>query len=308
MFRQLKKDLEEKNFDSWEDANNYINQKYIGKELNFDKTKLSPKEKAMDFIYDAWESESEDEIISLAEKALKLDENCADAYNLLAEVKAKTPEEALDLFAIGIEAGKKSLGKDFEEFKGDFWVVHETRPFMRAMAGYSDILWLLEEKNKSIEVMYEMLTLNPNDNQGMRQILLTRLLLLNRLLEAENLLKEYEDDPSAQWQYGKAFLYFKKRGKRFDADKALLEAMEYNPYVPLYLFGLLDMPKEMPEYIGFGDENEAVSYVDDAIELWGNNKKATMWFVNLYKKMEDELNRLIETREKERAERFGRNE
>jgi tetratricopeptide (TPR) repeat protein len=302
--KQIAKDLEEKNFGSLEEANNYIQNKYVGKEINFDKTKSSPKEKAMDLIYEAWESDDIDEKITFAEKAIKLDENCADAYNLLADVKANTPLESLELFAKGIEAGKKSLGEEFENYKGHFWGYHETRPFMRAMAGYSDVLWHMGEKSKSIEVIKEMLQLNPNDNQGMRHILITRLLILNRLLEAEKLYKDFQDDFSAQWHYSKAYLYFCKRSKQFYADKALKEAMEYNPYVPLYLFGLNEMPKKMPKYIGIGDENEAISYADDAIELWANNRKAVKWFVDIYKKMKNELDQLIEKQEKGREDRF----
>jgi len=303
--KQIAKDLEEKNFSSIEEANKYVQEKYIGKEIKFDQKKSSSKEKAQDLIYEAWECDDPEEIIKLAEKAIKLDENCADAYNLLAELNANEPMESLEYYAKAIEAAKKSLGKDFEEFKGEFWGFHETRPFMRAMSGYSNVLWVLGEKSKSIEIMKEMLELNPNDNQGVRHFLITRLLILNRFLEAEKLYEDYKDDFTAEWHYSKAYLYFNKRSKNFMANTALKDAMEYNPYVPLYLFGLKDMPDKLPEYVGVGDENEAVSYVDDAIELWAENKKAMQWFVDLYKRMKSELDMLIVKREKERKEKFG---
>jgi len=303
--KQIVKDLEEKNFKSLEEANKYIQEKYTGKEIKFDETKLSSREKAVDLIYEAWGSDDVDEMIALAEKAIKLDENCADAYNLLAEVKAKTLMESIELFAKGIEAGKKSLGKDLDNYKGHFWGFHETRPFMRAMAGYADVLWHSGDKSKSIEVIKEMLLLNPGDNQGMRHILITRLLILNRLLEAEKLYEDYKDDFSAEWYYSKAYLYFFKRSKQLYAKKALKEAMQFNPYVPLYLFGIVDMPEDMPEYVCVGDENEAIFYAEEAVELWVNNIKAFKWFVDTYKKMEEELDMLIEEREREREERFG---
>jgi tetratricopeptide (TPR) repeat protein len=303
--KNIAKDLKEKNFGSLEEANRYIQEKFIGKEISFNNKKASPREKAQDLIYDAWDSDDPEEQIRLAEKALKLDENCADAYNLLARVKSETPLESLELYAKGIEAGKKSLGKDFEKFKGKFWGFHETRPFMRAMAGYSNVLWLIGEKSKCIEIMKQMLELNPNDNQGVRHTLITRLLILNRLLEAEKLRKDYGDDVSAEWQYSKAYLYFNKQSKKPYADKALKEAMKYNPYVPLYLFGFIEMPDELPEYVGVGDENEAVAYVDDAMELWAENEKASVWFANMFRKMRGELERLIEKRERERKKRFG---
>jgi len=154
---QIAKDIEGKNFKTIEEINAYIQEKYLNKEVEFDTTNLTPKEKAMDLVYEAMDSDNKKKIITLAEKALKLDEDCADAYNLLARHKAKTSEEILEFYAKGIEAGKRSLGSDFDKMKGKFWGFHETRPFMRAMAGYADILWHLKERSKSVEVMKEML-------------------------------------------------------------------------------------------------------------------------------------------------------
>ena len=256
-------------------------------------------------IYDAWESDDSDEHIRLAETALKLDKNCADAYIILAELKAESPKESLEFYVKGIEAGKRSLGRDFEKFKGHFWGFHETRPFMRAMAGYSETLWYEEERSKSIDVIKEMLELNPEDNQGMRHILITRLLILNRLPEAEKLYNEYKDDVSAQWHYSIAYLYFNKKSKRAYADNALRSALKYNPYVPLYLFGLVDMPDKMPDYVGIGDKNEAVYYATEAMELWAENEEAMKWFVEIYRKMKDNLDKQIEKRERDLKERFG---
>ncbi len=295
----IAQDLQEKSFSSLEEINKYIQEKYADKELNFDEPKSLSKDKAQDLIYDAWELDDPKKMISLAEKALKLNENCADAYNILAQHKAQTPEEALELYSRAIEAGKKTLGNGFEEYKGHFWGFYETRPFMRAMSGYSFVLWDLGEESRSIETLKEMIQLNPEDNQGMRYDLITKLLIMNRLLEAEKLLKDYENDFTAVWQYSQAYLYFNKRSKQIYADKALKDAMEFNPYVPLYLFGLRDLPDKMPDYIGFGDENEAISYVDEAMELWAENKKAVQWFANLYRKMKDVLDKLIDDRESE---------
>jgi tetratricopeptide (TPR) repeat protein len=297
--KQIAKDLEEKNFSSIEEMNKYIQEKYTDIEIPIDEKEPILKEKAQDLVYDAWELDDPKKIILLAEKALKMDENCADAYNLLAQYRSKTPAESLELYLKGIEAGKKTLGKDFEKYKGHFWGYHETRPFMRAMAGYADALWYIKERTKSIEILKEMLLLNPNDNQGIRQVLITRLLILNRLLEAEKLYEEYKEDPSAHFVYSKAYLYFNKRSKQLYADRVLKEAMEYNPYVPLYLFGLRDIPDHMPDYIGFGDENEAIVYADDAMELWAKNEKASKWFAGLHRKMKNELDILIEERERE---------
>jgi len=154
--------------------------------------------------------------------------------------------------------------------------------------------------------MKEMLLLNPDDNQGIRHTLITRLLILNRFLEADKLYEDYRDDYSAQWYYSKAYLYFNKRSKQLYADKVLKEAMEFNPYVPLYLFQIEEMPDELPDYVSPGDENEAIVYAAESFELWAENEKTLRWFIRTFKKMQDKLERLIEQRDKEMEERFGR--
>jgi hypothetical protein len=37
------------------------------------------------------------------------------------------------------------------------------------------------------------------------------------------------------------------------------------------------MPRELPAYIGFGDENEAISYTHNAIKAWHETPGAREW-------------------------------
>ena len=53
----------------------------------------------------------------MAERALAISPNCADAYNLLADEKEGGEEETLALYRKAVEAGEKSLGPLF--FKED---------------------------------------------------------------------------------------------------------------------------------------------------------------------------------------------
>ncbi|MEW5841710.1 MAG: hypothetical protein AB1775_00450 [Bacteroidota bacterium] len=299
--------LELPNFKSIDEANKFL-QNMIGKpdSLNdpFLADKRNPLDEAQEIMYDAFDEENSQKRIKLAKKALSVSKDCADAYNLLAE-EAPSLEEAKELYHNGIAAGKRSIGeKAFEEMKGHFWGYHETRPFMRTMAGLSNVLWSLNQKQESVDVIKEMLVLNPYDNQGMRYSLINKLLVLRKLSEAEDLLNEYMDDHSAYWYYSRAYLYFCKPSKKFAADKELIKAMKFNPYVPLYLFGIKEMPKILPDFIGIGDDNEAIEYADVAFEVWGSNESAYHWFAGLYKKMENELNQLIIKKEKERQKRF----
>src|SRR4030042_5433202 len=162
----------------------------------------TPLKEAQDLIYDAWEVDDSKRRVALARKALEISPDCADAYVLLAEETASSLTDALNLYRQGVEAGERALGKDaFEEDVGYFWGVLETRPYMRARAGLAECLWASVKHDEAIEHYKEMLRLNPNDNQGIRDLLFPRLIVSGRDKEAEALFREYEDDGMGAWKY-----------------------------------------------------------------------------------------------------------
>ena len=92
---------------------------------------------AQDLMYTAWETPDRRRRISLAEQALRISPLCADAYVLLAEETAATPEEAIELYRKGMEAGERAVGPAaFRDDVGHFWGLLETRPYMRAAADW----------------------------------------------------------------------------------------------------------------------------------------------------------------------------
>ncbi len=246
-------------------------------------TSVTPLEQAQNLIYDAWEIPDRKKRIALARKALKISPDCADAYNLLAEDKARTFEDALDLYQKGVEAGKRALGdKAFREDKGHFWGVVKTRPYMRARVGLANCLWALGKHNEAIEHFQDMLCLNPGDNQGIRYLLLDCLLECGRFDEAERLIKhkQYANDGSAAWLYSWALLLFNKEGNSTRAHKLLSEALKTNPYVPGYLLKRKLLPREIPHSFIVGDETEAICYTNDALEAWQKYPEALEWLAS----------------------------
>ncbi len=59
-------------------------------------------------MYEAWNAQGARRA-QLARKALEISPDCADAYVLLAEEKARTLGEARDLFVQGVAAGERAL-------------------------------------------------------------------------------------------------------------------------------------------------------------------------------------------------------
>jgi hypothetical protein len=57
-----------------------------------------------------------------------------------------------------------------------------------------------------------------------------------------------------------------RRGAGKQADQALVRALEINPFVPQYLLGA-KQPRSLPQYVGIGDQSEAIDYVAGAYQL-----------------------------------------
>lgn len=244
----------------------------------FSKRRGDPLDQAQELVYQAWQAKTKKKRVALAKKALDISPKCADAYSILAEETAKSPEEALVLYQKGVKAGEGALGKKaFQEYEGSFWGFLETRPYMRARAGLAHCLWEVGKGDEAVEHYQDMLRLNPNDNQGIRYVLMTLLLELGRNQEAEILLKKYKNDAMAVWNYSRALLDFRKSGDCRKSQKSMTTAMTDNPHVPAFLLGLKKIPRYLPPYYSWGGEDEAVLYVYDNLGVWNATPGALEW-------------------------------
>lgn len=277
----LFKELSKQNFESESDLNEFM-QNIMTSELSQKPTKKSKKDKSQDLVYQAYEL-SITKGKKLIKQALDLDPNNTDAYNYLAETE-KEIDKAIELYQKAIKVGQKVLGKKaFIEDKGHFWGIFETRPFMRAKAGLADCFYSLGKVEKSIDIYNEMLELNPRDNQGIRFLLSTLHLELGNFKEFDDLNKLFEEDISAVSKFNRALCQFKKEGKNKKSDKLLLDAHKQNSYVIDYLLGNKEMPKKQPQYIGIGDENEAVAYVNGNWKVWDKTEGSFEWIYHFKK-------------------------
>ena len=236
-----------------------------------------PLGEAQDKAFDAMESADPAERIRLAREALDLSPLCADAYLVLAR-ETKDAQAALPLYRQACEAGAEALGAEaFEEDAGHFWGLIETRPYMRARQELAMALWEVGEREAAAQHYREMLRLNPNDNQGIRYLLIDALLALGAEAEAERLLEQYEKDGSAAMAWSAALLAFRRDGRSKAADAALKRAIDANPHVPDYLLGRRKLPESLPALIGLGDRNEAIAYVHGAAPIWAETEGARAW-------------------------------
>jgi tetratricopeptide (TPR) repeat protein len=240
--------------------------------------KSDPVEAAQEVIYDAWEASDRRRRVALAKKALELSPLCADAYALLGQETARNLDEAIGLYRQGIAAGEKALGKaSFRDDVGHFWGILETRPYMRARHGLAQALWDKGLRDEAVTHYRDMLRLNPNDNQGIRYLLMDCLLMLGRDDEAATLIKRYKEDSSTAWSWSRALLTFRRSGDCRESRSALSKAIDDNAHVAALLLGDKKMPRQLPAYISMGGKDEAVAYVHGAAMAWVAAPDALAW-------------------------------
>ena len=273
---EIQRFMAESNFHDLDEANAAIQSRFVGRIDDIPSTATTPLEKAQDLMYRAVEARGRRKI-QLARKALELSSDCADAYVTLAE-EAAEPERARELFEQAVAAGERALGpKIFEEEGGNFWGMVQTRPYMRARLGLAQCLDELGRIDEAIGHYQELLRLNPNDNQGVRDILLPTLLAEGRDADAGTLLQQFADDVSATWKYGWALWTFRREGDSQPARDRLREAVRANHHVVRYLTGKAEIPVMLPEAYAFGSVEEAILCADDLGDLWQATPGADRW-------------------------------
>ena len=234
--------------------------------------------KAQDVMYEAWERTTSRSRIALARKALGISPLCADAYVLLAE-EAQSIEQARDLYAKGVDAGELALGpRGFKEYAGHFWGFLETRPYMRARAGLASTLVQLGEVEGALAHYRDMLTLNPNDNQGIRYVLAGCLLRQDNYSALKELLAVHEDD-GAFWLYTRALVAFRESDEQ--AAALVKNAWSANEHVPAILAGTKPAVSLDDGYITMGGPDEATYYVTECGAAWHRTPGAVAWLTKL---------------------------
>jgi tetratricopeptide (TPR) repeat protein len=232
---------------------------------------------AQEKAFEAMEAPRARERIALAREALALSPLCADAYLVLARETADA-NDALELYRKAVAVGAEALGETaFQDDVGSFWGLIQTRPYMRARHELALALWRLGHRDEAVGHYHEMLRLNPNDNQGIRYLLIDALLELGREADADALLERYEEDDSARWTWSAALLAFRRTGNSAPANKALARAVEANRHVAAYLLGAKPLPPTLPGFIGMGDDSEAVAYAHSAAGAWEAAPEAKGW-------------------------------
>lgn len=224
----------------------------------------------------AYEAVDVERRITLAEQALQLSSDCADAYTILSQF-AGDPRQALLVLELGLKAAERVLGPDrLEAGVGEFWSIPETRPYMRVRLALAECLWSIGCGEDSVDHLFRMLELNPGDNQGIRYILAAHLLDLGRDDDFDRLIEKY-DEPVALLMFSRALREFRRSGDSAAARKLLARARAANPHVVPQLLHPAPSDHEAPETFSRGHPDEAELYAADFGAGWKQTPGALTW-------------------------------
>lgn len=285
-----------------EELEKFLNERIVGKPLDVlakEFGDMKPKndfERAEALMDRLAEDASPAEVRRAAQQSLELSPYCIAAWLVLSQLE-EDPKQALKICDEGIEKGRvrfDGLIESLEEGQG-LWGWIESRDFMRLLLERAFRLEELGDLEEALVVYQEMLSLNPQDNQGIRGDMLRLLMVFRRLEDARKLLNRFPTDPTTDMAYGRALLDFvetvdqtgyqmpakgssgtqnpsalaKTLGPEFQgAIRAMKRAVRGNPFVPLMMREPQVMGVEIDDMVIFGGPFEAAIYTQKWGAIW----------------------------------------
>jgi len=283
LYRAVSRLLNMGDFKSDEEAKNFVLNKAKGRSLEeiMDLTEWDLSEKAQALAYKAMESEDEAESLELAVKAQQLDPNCIDALIIISLHKARSNQDIIDKMKKIITLAEQELGREYiEENKGHFQDIVETRPYMRALECLICFLREARRFKEAIAQAEEMLELDPEDNQNIRDLLLGMYLEKGDKESARELINKYPKERMVTFIWGRALERYLS-GKSEEAAKLVKKANSKNPYAFDLLAGRKKYTAKYNKYYSPGDKIEAVQCAEEMGSAWKKHPEAMRWLAHL---------------------------
>lgn len=250
-----------------------------------------------DLTEQLWELEETHISVNVLEKELhrmlKLMPELFDVVNDLAHLYGKKHEPGIAkaLYEQAITNARSLLPKTF--IKGHdriIWAYLENRPFLRLLAGYAMFVEQYEEVDKAIPLYEEILSFNPNDNQGIRALLSTAYLKTNQPEKAIELASHYPEDITPDVIMGKLLALMQIK-QLTEAKKYLNKIKEHQLHVVKELLKSFH-PKPatlMKDRVTVGGEDEAYYYWQSQGNFWQKTEGALAFLAEHTKDIQTQI-------------------
>ncbi len=228
LFRELQAYLDEHQPSSSEEAHQ-LAERFMREYGERQKPGIPEPEDAWDYLELADEAKTKKDRLKCVEKALELDPANLDAMLMKASLQAKGFDQFYELLQPILREGRRQMeeGGFFKNGKGDFWLIFETRPYMRARFENMRALIRLGRMGKAIREGEDLLKLCKGDNLGVRYTLMHLYAYMEDVRGAAGLSKRYGGREDAQMMLPLCVLYYKQEDLR-NAEEILLRITEQN--------------------------------------------------------------------------------
>lgn len=168
-------------------------------------------ETVYDYLELAESATTKKEALKYAKKAVELEPDNLDAMSLVIELTCTASEKLTEKYKDLIEEAERKL-KEQGYFKddniGEFWLIFETRPYMRLLEKYASHFVQCGQMRLAISVYEKMLKLCTNDNLGVRYTLMHLYTFLEDEQSALELFNRYPEGRT-QFLLPLSILYYK---------------------------------------------------------------------------------------------------
>jgi tetratricopeptide (TPR) repeat protein len=232
-------------------------------------------QKIMDRLIEAEELKDEGyfaEAIEEFRAIIKKVPECIEAYNdlYLCHYFLGNNFEAFAVLKLAIERFLPCIPKVlFKEGQHLEWICLENRPFLRLYANLGIELLKIKNFKEAKFIFDRILNWNPNDNQGLRELVLSCNLELGLLDDALAICNHYPDDMLSATTYGKPLLLLMK-GQKEAAQQELMMAIKHQPKVAEELIKSQHKePKDLRyDCVTMGGDDQAYLYWQDFGKFW----------------------------------------
>lgn len=267
--------LEQQSFESEDELRAFLDREVTGRRLD-DMKPEGPRKEDRALAIEAMDTPGR-RGVAMARKALKLDPESPVAH-LAVAIHSRDPDTAVERFREAVAVAERELGPEiFTDGVGSFWAIPSTRTYMEARKGLGDVLSDSGRVDEAVEHYADLIRLNPNDNQGIRDRLVPAYLELGDDAAAAEVLDQFPDDPTAAAMYNRALLAYRRSGDTEESRMLLDSAIETNRFLPGLLLGLEDLPGEMPTGYVIGSFEEAALHCVEAVQAWKKTPGALEW-------------------------------